>query len=85
MGPHLHAKTSFVIELDDTKDLDVLKSLVDPFLPPNLILLNTQFDLFNYNWQTIDPDKVTLIKKVCRFEFDERDESKVNQTFNHIM
>jgi hypothetical protein len=30
-----------VIELDDTKDMDVLKTLIDPFLPSNIILLNT--------------------------------------------
>jgi len=52
----MNAKTSFVVELDDNKDLDVLKTLIDPFLPPDIILLNTQYDLFNYNWQTIDPE-----------------------------
>lgn len=50
LGTNVQARTSFVIELDDAKDIDILKSLLDPFLPPNLILLNTQFDLFNYNW-----------------------------------
>ena len=34
-------KTSFVIELDDSKDLTVLKSILDPFVPANLVILNT--------------------------------------------
>ena len=37
-----------MIELDDNKDIDVLKSLIDPFIPSNIVLLNTEFDLFNY-------------------------------------
>ncbi len=50
----LYAKTSFVIELDDDKDLDILKSLLDPFLPANIILLNSEFDLFNSSQKKID-------------------------------
>ena len=78
-------KTSFVIELDDNKEMDILKSLIDPFLPPDIILLNTQFDLFNYRWQTINPSNVHLITKTCRFIFEEREETKINQAFNFIM
>jgi len=65
--------------------MDVLKSLLDPLLPPNLVLLNTQFDLFNYNWQTIDPNNVYLIYKACRFLYEERDSSNITQAFNSIM
>jgi hypothetical protein len=50
----LYAKTSFVIELDDDKDLDILKSLLDPFLPANIILLNSEFDLFSSSQKKID-------------------------------
>ena len=78
-------KTSFVIELDDSKDLTVLKSILDPFVPANLVILNTQFDLFNYNWQTINPENVNWVQKACRFFFEERDETKINQAFNFII
>ena len=43
----LLTKTSFIIELDDDKDLDILKNLLDPFLPSNIVLLNSEFDIFN--------------------------------------
>ena len=34
-------KPSFIIELDDNKDIDLLKSVIDPYLPPNVALLNS--------------------------------------------
>jgi len=42
----IYGKTSFIIELDDDKDLDILNSLLDPYLPPNIILLNSEFEIF---------------------------------------
>lgn len=67
-----------MIELDDYKDLDVLKSILDPFIPANLVVLNTQFDLFNYNWQAINPNNVHFVQKACRFLFEQRNETKIN-------
>lgn len=45
----LSAKTSFVIELDDNKELDILKSLIDPYIPSSIVLLNTEFDINSSN------------------------------------
>jgi hypothetical protein len=55
MGNPSLSKTSFIIELDDNKEMDILKSLLDPFLPSNIVLLNTEFDLINYKKQTVNP------------------------------
>jgi hypothetical protein len=48
MGNPSLSKRSFIIELDDNKEMDILKSLLEPFLPSNIVLLNTEFDLINY-------------------------------------
>ncbi len=52
--------------------MDILKSLLDPFLPTNVVLLNTEFDLNNYKDQKIDPENVFIFNKATRFLFEER-------------
>ena len=81
----MYAKNSFIIELDDNKELDILKSLIDPYVPEDIVILNTEFDLFNYKNIQIDPKDIHLITKVFRYVFDERDEYQINQAFNFIM
>lgn len=76
---------SFVIELDDNRELDILKCLLDPYLPSNIVILNSEYDLFNYKGASIDAQDVTPIYKACRFLFDERDETKFNYAFSYIM
>ena len=79
-------KTSFIIELNDNKEFDILKSLLDPYLPANVVLLNTENDLFNYKGvQSIDANNVRLVNKACRFIFEEREETKIIQAFNYLM
>ena len=85
MGNPSLSKTSFIIELDDNKEMDILKSLLDPFLPSNIVLLNTEFDLINYKKQTVNPIDIQQVNKACRFLFEEREETKINQTFNFLM
>jgi len=63
------SKTAFIIEIDDAKEIDILKSILDPFLPQNVVLLNTEFDLNNYKDQKIDPANVILVNKATRFLF----------------
>jgi len=78
MGTNIINKASFIIELDDHKDIEILKSFLDPYLPPNVTLLNTKFDLFNYNWQTIDSENIHFLVKACRFSYYEREPTKIN-------
>lgn len=70
--------------MDDNKELDILKSLIDPYLPPNIVLLNTEFDLFNYKSQ-IEAKNVHFVVKACRYVFEERNENKVNHSFNFLL
>jgi hypothetical protein len=65
--------------------MDSLKSILDPFLPPNVVLLNTEFDLNNYKGQKIDPENIVLVNKATRFLFEERVQTNINQQFNFLM
>jgi hypothetical protein len=47
MGLPPKSKISFIIELNDNYDMGILKSLLDPMMPENIVLLNTDEDLFN--------------------------------------
>ena len=47
MGLPPKSKVSFLIELNDKKDIDFLKTLVDPLFPSGLVMLSTDTDLFN--------------------------------------
>lgn len=71
-------KTAFVIELDDKKDIDFLKSILDPYVPQNVAILNCQFDLLSYNQNVYDPDNIYFICKASRHYFDLGDDSSVN-------
>jgi hypothetical protein len=65
--------------------MDTLKSILDPFLPANVVLLNTEFDLNNYKGQNIDPENIVLVNKASRFLFEERVQTNINQQFNFLM
>ena len=65
--------------------MDSLKSILDPFLPPNVVLLNTEFDLNNYKGQKIEPENIVLVNKATRFLFEERVQTNINQQFNFLM
>jgi hypothetical protein len=65
--------------------MDSLKSILDPFLPPNVVLLKTEFDLNNYKGQKIDPENIVLVNKATRFLFEERVQTNINQQFNFLM
>jgi len=77
--------TGFIVELDDGKDIDNVKCLLDPYLPPFIAILNTQFDLLRYDWSSVDLDSVTFIHRAHRFYFDERDEATINSAFHKQM
>lgn len=62
-----------------------MKSILDPFLPANVVLLNTEFDLNNYKGQNIDPENIVLVNKASRFLFEERVQTNINQQFNFLM
>jgi hypothetical protein len=49
--------------------MDILKSLLDPFLPTNVVLLNTEFDLNNYKDQKIVPENAQF---GCKNVFEKR-------------
>lgn len=66
----LQGKTSFIIELDDDKDLDILKGLLDPYLPPNIVLLNSEFDMFGTNKIDLNLSNVELVHKSTRYYFN---------------
>jgi hypothetical protein len=48
-------------------------------MPPNVVLLNTEFDINNYKDQKIEPQNVFLVNKACRFLFEERIQNNINQ------
>jgi hypothetical protein len=58
--------------------MDTLKSILDPFLPANVVLLNTEFDLNNYKGQNIDQENIVLVNKASRFLFEERVQTNIN-------
>ena len=58
-----------------------MKTLLDPMMPSNLVLLSTDGDLFNENATEGNfsaMPEVRSFAKVCRFSFDEKDEEKMN-------
>lgn len=84
MGLPPKSKVSFVIELNDKKDVEFLKTLVDPLTPTGLVILNTDDDLFNkYNNENLA--EIHSLVKVCRFHFEERDDGRLNEHFNSLM
>lgn len=84
MGLPPKSKVSFVIELNDKKDVEFLKTLVDPLTPTGLVILSTDDDLFNkYNNENLT--EIHSIVKVCRFPIEERDDGKLNEHFNRLM
>ncbi len=58
--------------------MDILKCLIDPYLPTNVILLNTEYDINNYKDLKIDYDNVQIFNKATRFLFQDRNDSKIN-------
>ena len=56
MGLPPKSKVSFLIELNDKKDIEFLKTLVDPLFPSVLVMLSTDTDLFNKYGQEAMPE-----------------------------
>ena len=52
------SKKSFVVEVDDQGDFDSLEYLLDPMWPPEIVLLNTNYDMINYNWMSVTFENV---------------------------
>jgi hypothetical protein len=84
MGLPPKSKVSFVIELNDKKDVQFLKTLVDPLTPTGLVILSTDDDLFN-KYTNHNLTEIHSLVKVCRFPFEEKDDAKLNENFNHLM
>ena len=40
-----------IMEINDQRDIDQLKNLIDPIMPPEIVFLNSYYDLINYNFQ----------------------------------
>mmetsp|Transcript_30797 Transcript_30797/g.22900 ORF Transcript_30797/g.22900 Transcript_30797/m.22900 type:complete len:94 (+) Transcript_30797:410-691(+) len=76
-------KTSFLIELDDRKDLEVLRALIEPLLPPSIILLNTGNDIVNHEWLKVE--EIDMVTKAFRFDFSDRDDAKITEGFNLVI
>jgi hypothetical protein len=81
----LQGKASFIIEIDDDKDLDILKGLLDPYLPTNIVLLNSEFDMLGSNKSSLNLSNVDLVHKSARYYFNQQSETKINQAFSSII
>jgi len=64
------SKTSFIIEVDDNADVENLKYLLEPLLPPEVVMLTSNYDLVNYNWQTVKIENVQFFSQIYRFEMN---------------
>ena len=42
-----------ILQIDDRSDVESLKSLLDPLMPPSIVLLSSYYDLVNYNFQNV--------------------------------
>ena len=43
-------KLSMIVSVDDQHDIDMLNGLIEPIMPPEIVLLNSNYDLINYNF-----------------------------------
>ena len=60
---------SMVVPVDDQDDVELLKNLVEPCLPDDVILLSSYYDLINYNFQSLKAvQEVHFYSKLFRFE-----------------
>ena len=39
------------IPIEDQNDIEILQTLLDPIVPPQVVLLTTQYDMVNFNFQ----------------------------------
>ena len=42
-----------IVTVDDQHDVEMLNALIDPLMPPEIVLLNSNYDLINYNFQMV--------------------------------
>ena len=78
----------------------MLAGLIEPLMPPEIILLNSNYDLINYNFQVVQAFKMQFYAKMFRFEMasmqknratgtagrrHNQDESAIENEFNRIL
>ena len=39
-----------IVTVDDQHDIEMLNGLIDPLMPPEIVFLNSNYDLINYNF-----------------------------------
>ena len=44
---------SMILQINDQNDVESLKSLIDPVMPPSIVFLSSYYDLVNYNFQKV--------------------------------
>ena len=44
---------SMILQVNDRNDVESLKSLIDPVMPPGIVFLSSYYDLVNYNFQKV--------------------------------
>lgn len=59
---------SMILQINDQNDVESLKSLMEPILPPSIILLSSYYDLVNYNFQVVEAiEDVQFYARMFRF------------------
>jgi len=53
-----NANVSLIVQVDDSHDIEMLTGLIDPLMPPEVIFLNSNYDLINYNFQMVQSCKM---------------------------
>ena len=74
-----------MVDVDDSTDVEYIKNLIDPILPSDIILLNSMYDLINYNWQRVNFDKIQFYCKLFRFSMSREQVAKDTELFTRIM
>ena len=57
----------------------MLTGLIDPLMPPEVVFLNSNYDLINYNFQMVQSCKMQFFTRLFRFELDTLKKSKMRQ------
>ena len=64
-----------ILQINDTNDVQSLRSLVDPIMPPNIVFLSSYYDLVNYNFQKLQSFKdVQFYARMFRLKMHSTDD-----------
>ena len=63
---------SMILQINDQNDVESLKSLMEPIMPPSIVLLSSYYDLVNYNFQVVEAiQDVQFYARMFRFRMFE--------------